>query len=147
MCRQPQVFQGFVVEIIGPEPTRAQVVYWLQAGSAPEFRVVARLKPGIRRAQAVAELTSISRRVHDEHRNKAFVADRAFARPLLEAVVGEVEAPLYILLGATGPRGFRGGTICGSHLAFSIAVGPGYSGFGYSHDGSGGPQEQLERRL
>jgi putative ABC transport system permease protein len=66
-----------------------------------QFWVIGRLKPGVTQAQGVAELTLISRRVHDQHRDIPFVADSASASPLLESIVGDVKTPLYILLGAT----------------------------------------------
>jgi putative ABC transport system permease protein len=47
------------------------------------FRVVGRLREGITSAQAVADLSLISKRVHDEHLDNAFVGMAANARPLL----------------------------------------------------------------
>jgi predicted permease len=66
-----------------------------------QFWVIGRLKPGVSQSQGVAELSLISRRLHDQHRDIAFVASSATARPLLESVVGDVKTPLYILLAAT----------------------------------------------
>jgi putative ABC transport system permease protein len=66
-----------------------------------QFWVIGRLKPGVAEAHAVAELTQISRRIYDQHRDIAFVANSASASPLLESIVGDVKTPLYILLGAT----------------------------------------------
>jgi len=65
------------------------------------FRVVGRLKPGATQAQAIADLTVISRRLHDAHLNDPFINPGANARPLLEHMVGEIKKPLYILLAAT----------------------------------------------
>lgn len=66
-----------------------------------QFWVIGRLKPGVTQAQGVAELTLISRRVHNQNRDIPFVADTASASPLLESIVGDVATPLSILLGAT----------------------------------------------
>ncbi len=65
------------------------------------FRVVGRLKPGVNEAQAVADLSVISRRLHNANLNDPFIMRRANARPLLEHMVGEIRKPLYILLAAT----------------------------------------------
>jgi predicted permease len=66
------------------------------------FRVVGRLKPGVSAEQGKADLSVISRRVFDAHRDLAFVNPGANIRPLLEHMVGEVKRPLYVLLAATG---------------------------------------------
>jgi predicted permease len=65
------------------------------------FRVVGRLKPGVSAAQGVADLSLISRRIHDAHLNDLFVHRSARSRPLLEHIVGDIKKPLYMLLGAT----------------------------------------------
>jgi predicted permease len=65
------------------------------------FRVVGRLKPGVSAAQSVADLSLISRRIHDAHLNDPFVFRSANSRPLLEHIVGEIRKPLYLLLEAT----------------------------------------------
>jgi putative ABC transport system permease protein len=66
------------------------------------FGVVGRLKPGVSPAQAVADLSVISRRVHDSHLDVPFVFPAANIRPLLDHMVGDLKRPLYVLLGATG---------------------------------------------
>jgi predicted permease len=66
------------------------------------FRVVGRLKPGVSPQQGVADLSLISRRLHDAHRDDPFVSDAASIRPLLEHMVGDLQRPLYVLLAATG---------------------------------------------
>jgi len=66
------------------------------------FRVVGRLKPGVSAEQGKADLSVISRRVFDAHRDLAFVNPGANVRPLLEHMVGPVKRPLYVLLAATG---------------------------------------------
>jgi putative ABC transport system permease protein len=67
-----------------------------------DFQVIGRLKPGVTQAQGVAELSLITRRLHDQHRDLAFVSVATNARPLLESIVGDMKTPLYILLAATG---------------------------------------------
>ena len=66
------------------------------------FRVVGRLNPGVTPEQGKADLSVISRRVFDTHRDLAFVNPAANIRPLLEHMVGGVKRPLYVLLAATG---------------------------------------------
>ena len=65
------------------------------------FRVAGRLKPGVTAAEATANLTVISRQLHDSHLDNPFVAAAANSRLLLEHVVGDVKRPLYVLLAAT----------------------------------------------
>jgi len=65
------------------------------------FRVVGRLKPGVGAAQGVADLSTISQRVHNEHLTDPLVFRSAKSRPLLEHIVGEIKKPLYVLLEAT----------------------------------------------
>jgi putative ABC transport system permease protein len=65
------------------------------------FRVVGRLKPGVTGEEAAANLSVISRQIHDSHLEDPFVAGAANSRPLLEHLVGDVKRPLYILLAAT----------------------------------------------
>lgn len=65
------------------------------------FRVVGRLKPGVTPAQATAELSLISLRIHNAHLDNPFVSAAANSRPLLEHMVGDVKRPLYVLLAAT----------------------------------------------
>lgn len=67
-----------------------------------EFKVIGRLKPGVTQAQAVADLTLITRRVHDQHLDLPFTAFAANSRPLLDSIVGRLKTPLYALLAATG---------------------------------------------
>lgn len=65
------------------------------------LRVIGRLKAGVSAEQATADLSNISRQVHDAHLNDPFVFSRARSAPLLEDLVGEIRKPLYVLLGAT----------------------------------------------
>ncbi|MGB6687956.1 MAG: ABC transporter permease [Terracidiphilus sp.] len=63
--------------------------------------VVGRLKPGVSAARGVADLSIISRRIHNAHLNDPFVFRSANSRPLLEHIVGQIKKPLYVLLEAT----------------------------------------------
>ena len=63
--------------------------------------VVGRLKPGVTAEQAVADVSAISLRIHNQHLDMPFVHDRAYGRPLLERMVGKLKQPLYVLLAAT----------------------------------------------
>jgi len=74
----------------------------LQALDQHDFVAIGRLKPGIARTQATAELSAIVRRVHDQHLDNPFVSKAANSRPLLEDMVGDIKTPLYVLLAATG---------------------------------------------
>ncbi len=67
-----------------------------------EFTVIGRLKPGVTEAQAVADLSLITRRIHDQHPDQPFIAVEANGRPLLDSIVGPMKTPLYALLAATG---------------------------------------------
>jgi putative ABC transport system permease protein len=67
-----------------------------------EFTAVARLKPGVTEAQALAEISVITRVLHNQHLDNPFVSKDANIRPLLESLVGPIRAPLYMLLAATG---------------------------------------------
>lgn len=66
-----------------------------------DFRVIGRLKPGATLTQAVAEVSLITRRLHDQHRDLVFMSRAANGRPLLESIVGDVKLSLYALLAAT----------------------------------------------
>jgi predicted permease len=67
-----------------------------------EFKAIGRLKPGVTEAKAVADLTLITRRIHDQHLDDAYIAFAANSRPLLDSTVGRMKTPLYALLAATG---------------------------------------------
>ena len=66
------------------------------------FQSVGRLKPGITAAQGVAELSVITRRLHDQHLDDPFIGKAANIHPLLEGMVGDMKGPLYVLFAATG---------------------------------------------
>lgn len=65
------------------------------------FRIVGRLKPGVTEAQGVADLSLISRRIHNANLNDPFIFSAANSRLLLEHMVGNVKRALYVLLAAT----------------------------------------------
>jgi predicted permease len=69
---------------------------------AHNFGGVGRLKPGVTEAQALADLSVITRRLHDQHLDNPFVSKAANTKPLLEEMVGDLRKPLYVLLAATG---------------------------------------------
>ncbi len=66
------------------------------------FLVVGRLREGSTLAQGVADLSLITKRVHDQHLDNAFVGMAANARPLLDDMVGDFRRPLLVLLAAAG---------------------------------------------
>ena len=74
----------------------------LEALDEHNFIAVGRLKPGVTATQAVAELSVITRRIHNQHLDNASVSKSAEIRPLLDAIVGNIKTPLYVLLAATG---------------------------------------------
>jgi putative ABC transport system permease protein len=67
-----------------------------------QFQAIGRLQPGITAAQGLADLSVITRRLHDQHLDNPFVSKAANIRPLLEDMVGDIRRPLYVLLAATG---------------------------------------------
>lgn len=66
------------------------------------FQAVARLKPGVSLQEAVTELSLITLRIHNAHRDDPFISSGANGRVLLDSIVGDADTPLLILLGATG---------------------------------------------
>jgi predicted permease len=74
----------------------------LEALDEHNFIAVGRLKPGVTVKEAGADLSVITRRIHDQHLDNPFVSKSANIRPLLDSMVGEVKTPLYVLLAATG---------------------------------------------
>jgi putative ABC transport system permease protein len=73
----------------------------MEAQDSHDFTAIGRLKPGVSAAQATAELTVLTRRLHEARPDDAFISKGAESRPLLEDMVGDMKTPLYILLGAT----------------------------------------------
>ena len=74
----------------------------INAIDSHDFMAIGRLKPGVTETQAVAELTLITRRIHDAHLDDPFVSIGANSRPLLDSLVGDMRKSLYVLLAATG---------------------------------------------
>jgi predicted permease len=74
----------------------------MEALDEHNFIAIGHLKPGVTATQAGAELSLITRRLHDQHLDNPFVSKAANIRPLLDAIVGNVKTPLYVLLAATG---------------------------------------------
>jgi predicted permease len=74
----------------------------MTAPDSHDFVAVGRLKQGVTEEHARAELSVITRRVHDEHLDDPFISIAANTRPLLEGMVGNVKTPLYLLFAATG---------------------------------------------
>ncbi len=64
------------------------------------FRVIGRLREGMTPAQGIADLSLITKHVHDQHLDNAFVGMAANARPLLDDMVGDFRRPLLVLLAA-----------------------------------------------
>ena len=65
------------------------------------YTVVARLKPGVTRAQADAEIQTISQRIVRDHPKEA-EGLKSVVEPLQEGIVGSVRRPLLVLLVAAG---------------------------------------------
>jgi predicted permease len=74
----------------------------MQAIDSHDFSAVGRLRPGVSEREATSQLSVIVRRLHDQHLDDPFVSKAANSRPLLEAMVGKIKTPLYILFAATG---------------------------------------------
>lgn len=92
----PDRYSQLWTPIYHEEPPKEMV-----ALDSHDFSAVGRLKPGVSAAEATAELTVITRRIHDAHLDDAFISKAAHSRSLLEDMVGEMRTPLYVLLGAT----------------------------------------------
>ena len=65
------------------------------------MNVIARLKPGVSKEQAQAEMASISARLEQQYPDKN-LHKRVRIEPALEALVGDIRPALLILLGAVG---------------------------------------------
>jgi putative ABC transport system permease protein len=74
--------------------------YMTQLGNH-NFQSIGRLKRGFTQEQGLADLSVITRRLHDEHLDNPSISKAANIRPLLDSVVGEIRQPLYVLLAAT----------------------------------------------
>lgn len=73
----------------------------MQALDDHEFTPVGRLRPGVTESEATAELSVITRRLHDQHLDIPFVNKAANSRPLLAAMVGNAKTAVYVLQAAT----------------------------------------------
>ncbi len=65
------------------------------------LRVVARLKPGVMREQAQADMTAIAARLEQQYPDKNLHRS-SYVEPALESLVGDIRPALLILLGAVG---------------------------------------------
>lgn len=65
------------------------------------MNVIARLKPGVSKEQAQAEMTAISARLEQQYPDKDLHKSSS-VEPTLEALVGDIRPALLILLGAVG---------------------------------------------
>lgn len=65
------------------------------------LRVIGRLKPGVSKEQAQAEMTAISARLEQQYPDKNLHRTSS-VEPTLEALVGDIRPALLILLGAVG---------------------------------------------
>jgi predicted permease len=65
------------------------------------FRAVGRLKPGVTAEEAVANLSVISKRLHESQLDNPFIAAEANGRPLLNHMVGNIKSALYVIFAAT----------------------------------------------
>ncbi|HVH85612.1 MAG TPA: ABC transporter permease, partial [Terriglobales bacterium] len=67
-----------------------------------QFRVVARLRPGVTPQQGLNEIDTIQKRLNLEQPKTVALSDSAAMRPLLDEIVVDYKMPLYTLLAATG---------------------------------------------
>lgn len=108
---KPYTVVGVMPEWFAYPDSRVQVwtpVYYEESAQAMQtldshdFKEVGRLKPGVSEAEARAELSLITKRIHEAHRDNPFISKGANTHPLLEDMVGDVKTPLLMLLAATG---------------------------------------------
>jgi predicted permease len=74
---------------------------WIQSHGAHNFRVFARLRPGVTVAQAQAETSAIQAGIHKQFPEK-FIFSATHIVPLLESRVGDIQPALLMLLASTG---------------------------------------------
>jgi predicted permease len=72
-----------------------------EALDSHNFLAVGRLKLRATESQARAELSVISRQLHDAHLDDPFISKAANTQSLVEDITGGAKAPLYMLLAAT----------------------------------------------
>ncbi|MFZ0270725.1 MAG: ABC transporter permease [Acidobacteriaceae bacterium] len=73
----------------------------MKSFSLHQLGVVGRLRPGVAPAQAIADLSLISRHIRDANLGNPFIYQGANSRLLLDHMVGDMKRPLWVLLGAT----------------------------------------------
>jgi putative ABC transport system permease protein len=78
---------------VGPQQMESPMIH--------NYFVVGRLKPGATMTQALSEVDTVTKRVH-QNSGSPFVSTTANARGLLEGVVHDAKTQLYVLFGATG---------------------------------------------
>ncbi|HEV2486588.1 MAG TPA: ABC transporter permease [Terracidiphilus sp.] len=75
--------------------------YLMKALDIHNFRAVGQLLPGVSMQSAIADLSVISRRLHEANLDNPFVFGAANGRPLLDSIIGNIKRSLYVLLAAT----------------------------------------------
>jgi predicted permease len=65
------------------------------------FSVVGRLRDGVSQSQALDDLSAITLRIHDAHRDDAFISTGAAMVPLLKDMVGDMRKPILLMFSAT----------------------------------------------
>jgi len=89
-----ELWTTVAVDREGKEPITAE-------RGAHYMNVIARLKPGVSKEQARAEMTTISARLEQQYPDKD-LHKSSNVEPTLEALVGDIRPALLILLGAVG---------------------------------------------
>src|SRR5437868_2959189 len=85
-----------------PEKVRAVECSWNLFGLLGVAPALGRGFSAADDEQARAELSVITKRVHDQQLEDPYISKAANSRPLLEGLVGDLRKPLYMLLAATG---------------------------------------------
>lgn len=89
-----ELWTTMAVDMEGKEP-------FTDSRGAHYLNVIARLKPGVSKEQAQAEMTSISTRLEEQYPDKNLHRSSR-VEPALEALIGDIRPALLILLGAVG---------------------------------------------
>ena len=89
-----ELWTTVAIDQVGPEPVTQQ-------RGAHYMNVIGRLKPGVSKEQAQAEMTAISARLEQQYPDKNLHRGTV-VEPTLEALVGNIRPALLILLGAVG---------------------------------------------
>src|SRR5262249_35445357 len=97
----PQFQYPLGAELWQPFSFPASLQSMFRSRKAHFLRPIAKLKPGVTRAQAQAEVEAIARRLQaqypDTNKNQTL-----YLMPLQERVVGNIQQTLWLLLGAVG---------------------------------------------